>query len=87
MTCAADCMTTTRKCAAASARALALKGEKTLVPDLIQLLEDQEIFVARASHEALRTISGQDLGPLDEASKDQRARAVTAWKAWWNRQH
>jgi hypothetical protein len=70
----------------AAALAVAMKEEKPLVPRLIELLDDPEPPVSRAAHAALKNLSGQDFGPGPEASRAERAQAVTAWKDWWAKQ-
>jgi len=59
----------------AAALACAMKEDKSHVPDLIALLEDQEPSVTRAVRAALRELTGQDLGP-----------GARAWKEWWAKQ-
>jgi HEAT repeat protein len=70
----------------AAASACALKEAYSLTPHLIDLLEDPEPPVAAAARTALQTISGQDFGPADGVSREERARAVTAWRGWWGKQ-
>jgi hypothetical protein len=68
-----------------AALACAMKDEKTFVPNLIPLLEDAEPPVAWAAHKALKSLTGQNLGPAADATRSERAKAVAAWKAWWDR--
>jgi len=70
----------------AAALACALKEEKKLTPQLIHLLEDPEPPVIRAAQVALKTLTGQDYGPVPDASRAERAKAVAAWKSWWTKQ-
>jgi hypothetical protein len=70
----------------AAALAVAMKEEKPLVPRLIEMLDDPEPPVARAAHAALKSLSGQDFGPGAEASRAERAQAVSSWKEWWAKQ-
>jgi hypothetical protein len=70
----------------AAALAVAMKEEKSLVPRLIELLDDSEQPVARAAHAALRNLTGQDFGPAADAGRDERAQAIAAWKDWWAKQ-
>ena len=58
----------------AAAVACAMRGLRTHVPRLIPLLGDRDAAVADAAHEALKELSGKDLGT-----------DVAAWKAWWAR--
>jgi HEAT repeat protein len=70
----------------AAALALAAKDDRSAVPALIPLLEDPEELVVRGAKAALKSLTGQDLGPARGASAAQRAAAVSAWKAWWRKQ-
>ena len=70
----------------AAALACAMKEEKKLIPNLIQLLEDAEPPVVRAAHVALKALTGQDFGPEADASRAERATAIAAWKSWWIKQ-
>jgi hypothetical protein len=67
----------------AAALASAMKEEKAHVPRLIALLDDPETPVARAAYAALKSLTGQDFGPAAEATRDEKAKAVAAWKDWW----
>jgi uncharacterized protein (TIGR03067 family) len=70
----------------AAALACAMKEEKKLIPNLIQLLEDAEPPVVRAAHVALKALTGQDFGPEADASRAERATVIAAWKSWWVKQ-
>ncbi len=70
----------------AAALAVAMKESKERVPDLIRLLNDDEAVVERAAHAALKSLTGQDLGPPAGADRAERDRAIAAWKAWWDKQ-
>jgi len=70
----------------AAALACAAKGSKTIVPHLIPLLRDPQELVAEAAHEALKDITGQDFGPVPEASREDRDQAARKWLDWWNKQ-
>jgi hypothetical protein len=71
----------------AAALACAMKESRDHVPDLIALLEDAEPLVRQAAHAALRSLSGQDHGPARDASSAERARAIAAWRQWWQKQN
>jgi hypothetical protein len=62
-----------------------MKDDKSHVPDLIPLLEDREPIVERAAHAALKSLSGKDFGPEANASRQDTANAVAAWKGWWEK--
>jgi hypothetical protein len=56
-------------------RAVALKKEKTLTPDLIEVLGDKDPAVAGAAEAALKELTGQELG-----------RQAEPWRTWWKTQ-
>jgi hypothetical protein len=68
-----------------AALACAMRDEREHVPDLIRLLEDPAPPVARAAHTALKALTGQDFGPAKGAVDSERATAVAAWQAWWQK--
>jgi len=70
----------------ATALACAMKEDRSHVTDLIPLLEDPEVTVARAAHVALKSLTGQDFGPTANATAVERTQAVAAWKTWWDKQ-
>ena len=70
----------------AAAIACAMKEDKTLIPDLIQALDDKEPWVVRAAGVALSRLTGKDFGPKADATPTERATAVKAWKEWWKGQ-
>jgi hypothetical protein len=70
----------------AAAVASYMREERSLVPDLIALVEDKDPVVARAAQAALKELTKQDFGPAPGATTTERAKAVAAWKAWWQKQ-
>jgi hypothetical protein len=70
----------------AAALACAVKESKELIPDLIRLLNDPEPTVDRAAYAALKDLSGKDFGPPARATRAERARAISAWQAWWRKE-
>jgi hypothetical protein len=70
----------------AAALAVAMKDDKAHTYKLIELLSDRETAVARAAYAALKEISREDFGPTKEATREQRAKAILAWKGWWAKQ-
>ena len=70
----------------AAAYACAMKGDKSHVPDLIQLLGDADPMILLAGRTALKNLSGQDFGPDSEASATEKAKAILTWKNWWSKQ-
>jgi hypothetical protein len=70
----------------AAALACAMKDAKQLAPELIGLLADRHQSVARAAHDALKALSGQDFGPSSDASEAAVSQAADEWRAWWKKQ-
>jgi hypothetical protein len=70
----------------AAALACAMKDDRSQFARLIDLLEDPDAGVARAAHRALKSLSGQDLGPPASARASERAQAAAAWKDWLKQQ-
>jgi hypothetical protein len=68
----------------AAALAAGQKDARSLVPDLIRLLEDETDLVRRAAHASLKAMAGKDLGPKD-GSESERKKAIAAWQAWWKK--
>jgi hypothetical protein len=70
----------------AAALACAMKEDKSVVPDLIAVLDDGDATVVRAAGVALRALTGQNHGPAANATPEERTKAVAAWRAWWRQQ-
>jgi hypothetical protein len=70
----------------AAALACAMKEDKAFIPDLIAVLDDAEGIVVRAAGAGLRVLTGENFGPPANATPEERAEAVAAWKAWWRQQ-
>ncbi|HEV3116796.1 MAG TPA: HEAT repeat domain-containing protein [Gemmataceae bacterium] len=62
------------------------KEAKSLVPQIIPLLEDTEPAVARLAHRALKELTEQDFGPRAQAEGDDVTIAAIAWRNWWKKQ-
>jgi hypothetical protein len=67
----------------AAALAVAMTEDKAHTYKLIEMLSDPEATVAHAAHAALRELSGKDFGPAKGAGREERAKAILAWKEWW----
>jgi hypothetical protein len=67
----------------AAALAVGMKEDRAHVERLIDLLNDPEASVSRAAHAALKSLSSEDFGPMADASREERKKAVAAWRAWW----
>jgi hypothetical protein len=70
----------------AAALACAIKEDKSFIPRLIDMLDDNETTVARAAYAALKSLTGQDFGPAADAGRDQQKKASAAWRSWWSEQ-
>jgi hypothetical protein len=70
----------------AAALAVAMKEDKAHTYRLIEMLDDREATVGHAAHAALKSLSGEDFGPARDATREEHAKVVLAWKAWWARQ-
>jgi hypothetical protein len=64
---------------------VAMRDEKSLIPELIKHLDDTDEIVWRAAALALKTISGEDHGPKKGATDAQRDKAIKDWKAWYEK--
>jgi hypothetical protein len=71
----------------AAAQACLSKKDRTLVPDLIALLEDDDDGVMRSAYQALTSITAKDFGPAPKATKADRSAAAADWMAWWKKQN
>jgi HEAT repeat protein len=67
----------------AAALACAMKEDRSLIPDLINLLEDRESRVERAAYASLRALTDEDFGPTPNASEERRVRSIERWREWW----
>jgi hypothetical protein len=70
----------------AAALAVAMKEDKAHIAKLIDLLSDEQMSVSRAAYAALKSLSGEDFGPAKDATREERGKAILAWKEWWARQ-
>jgi hypothetical protein len=58
-----------------------------VVPELIELIDDDEQSVREQAQVALIRISGgRNFGPARGASKEDRQKAAEKWRVWWSRQ-
>jgi hypothetical protein len=67
----------------AAALACAMKEEKALIPDLIDLLADPKPRVGRAARASLMALTDEDFGPTDSAAKDRVTKSAELWRQWW----
>jgi len=67
----------------AAALACAMKEDRSLIPDLIGLLEDRESRVERAAYASLKALTDEDFGPTPNADTERRSQSVARWREWW----
>jgi len=67
----------------AACLAVAMKDDKTMIPDLIAKISDPVDFVVRAARAGLRAMTEQDFGPMS-AENDARTKAAAEWKKWYD---
>jgi hypothetical protein len=66
--------------------AMGMKDDKAHVPDLIDALLDDEEVVVRAAKAGLKSITGQDFGPVNNATIGEKKIAVEGWREWYGKQ-
>lgn len=66
----------------AAALAAAAREDRAMVPDLIDLLLDDDVSVIAGAHDALTRLTGKDFGPEPGADRDTRIKAAVAWERW-----
>ena len=55
------------------------------MPELITLVEDGDLGIARLACRSLGDLSGHDISLPDAATPAQRTQTATAWKTWWKK--
>jgi len=58
-------------------------GDRSFVPALIELLDDDDETVRMAAGSTLKTLTGHDTGYRAFASPEERQSHVARWRAWW----
>lgn len=61
-------------------------GDRTHVPDLIDLLESGDEGVRFTAAAALHRLTGQDFGTQFARTDEERAIGVARWRQWWQAQ-
>lgn len=61
-------------------------GDRTYVPDLIDLLESGDEGVRFTAAAALHRLTGQDFGTQFARTDEERAIKVAQWRQWWRAQ-
>jgi hypothetical protein len=67
----------------AAALACAMKEDRSLIPNLIGLLEDRESRVERGAYASLKALTDEDFGPSPNADVERRSQSVARWREWW----
>jgi hypothetical protein len=57
--------------------------EEKVVPGLLASLDDRDQVVRMAASEELKKRSGKDFGYVPYTEAEERAPAVSRWRAWW----
>ena len=70
----------------AAVLAMAMKDDKTHLPDLVAALLDDEEVVIRAAKAGLKSVTGQDFGPAINATAGEKKLAVASWNDWLSKQ-
>ena len=60
--------------------------DRTMVPELINLLESEDEGVRFLAASALHKLTGKDLGFHFANTPEERARIIGQWRAWWEDQ-
>ena len=66
--------------------AMAMKDDKSFLPDLVAAILDDEEVVVRAAKAGLKSMTGQDFGPAVNATAGEKKIAVAAWNDWLSKQ-
>jgi hypothetical protein len=61
------------------------KEVKSLVPDLIPCLGDEDSTIVWHTRAALRALTGQDIGPTPNSTPADRAAIIEFWHEWWKK--
>ena len=66
--------------------AMAMKDDKKHIPDLIAAIVDDEEIVVRAARAGLKSLTGQDFGPVPNANIGEKKIALENWRTWYDKQ-
>jgi hypothetical protein len=64
-----------------------MADERSLIPDLIQALDDSSDMVWQAAALSLRSMTHQKIGPHPGDDDKTLKKAKAEWEAWWKTQH
>lgn len=67
----------------ATCLAVAMKDERTLVPEVIDCITDPNDIVLYAAKAALKAMSEEDHGPPVGATEDEKRNAASEWRLWY----
>jgi hypothetical protein len=62
---------------------VARSGDRTMAPELVNLLESEDEGVRFMAASALHKLTGKDLGFHFANTPAERARIVAEWRTWW----
>ena len=62
--------------------ACAAKDDKSHIPDLIARINDTDDDVVKAARAGLRSLTGEDFGPLPGATEDDKTAIAIKWRHW-----
>jgi HEAT repeats len=66
-----------------AAASLAMGGDSSAYPVLLDGLEDKDIRGRWKCYEMLKMATGRDFGYEADGEPEKRKQSVAAWKAWW----
>ena len=66
----------------AAAKAAAEQGATDAIPELVELVADSNATIRREVHRVLCALSGEDFGPLDDATAAEQVVAKQRWRRW-----
>jgi len=61
-------------------------GDRTMAGELINLLESEDEGVRFVAASALHRLTGKDLGFHFARTEEERARIVSEWRTWWEKE-
>ena len=58
--------------------------ESKVIPPMLDRLHDVDPVVRLSAHEELRRRTGRDFGYVPWSDSNERARAESRWRSWWD---
>lgn len=68
----------------AALREVSRTSDPRYLPDLIEMLDDEDPSIRLLAGAALEQMTGRDTGYLAHASPSERRAQVAAWRRWWD---